>query len=115
MSDIKPIVIKAIASDNTEIEIFNSFIHGYDAVSSTIKHDVSQIQMYKTRCRKCGCDTLKVYLDIHNTGKKDLLHDQQCAEIDEQNWTEAFDWIAIDKQCTHCGNLTKHWFEMETM
>ena len=115
--NIHPVIVKVKSlKSETEFEIFNNFLYGYDAIiSNKEKTTVPVKYKKKSKCRKCGCETYKIYINLHNTGKKDLLKDQPCEYINEENWTNAFDWISIDLECSNCGKLTKQWFEMETM
>ena len=116
LQDSQPIIIKAISLVNgKKFEVFNSDKFGYDALTKQKGGNHIDLKFTKSKCRKCGCDKFTVFIRIHNTGKQDLLHNQPCAEITEQNWTNAFDWISVDKRCSNCGHCARHWFEMETM
>ena len=109
------IKVKSLTSKK-EFEIFNSLLCSYDALiaDKTIKYYPVKFRK-KSRCRACGCETYKIFVNIHNTGEKDLLEEQPVDGITEDNWTNAFDWISFDLECSHCGNTLKNWFEMETM
>lgn len=116
-TEIPPMRIKAKAENiKSDFDLFDSALYGYDGMIShnNSYHGVIRYKR-KSKCRLCGCETYKIYVDIHNTGKQDLLEDQPCEEITEENWTNAFDWISIDLMCSNCGKQTKRWFEMETM
>lgn len=112
-----PIVVKIESLIlKSEFEIFNSLLYGYDAVSSGIPQRQLPVKFKKKcKCRICGCETYKVYVYIHSTGKKDLLEYQKCANITVDNWVNAFDLFSIDLECSNCGRMTKNWFELETM
>ena len=116
-ANIHPVIVKVKSTQlKNEFEIFNSLLYGYDAIISN-KQEMAMPTKYKrkSKCHICGCETYKIYINIHNTGKKDLLEDQACEYINEDNWVDAFDWISIDLECSDCGKKTKEWFEMETM
>ena len=115
-SDV-PIVVKLESlSPEYNFEIFNSLLYGYDAISAGIKEKQSPVKFKKkSRCRICGCGTYRVYVNIHSTGKQDLLEEQKCINITADNWMNAFDLISIDLKCSNCGRMTKRWFEFETM
>lgn len=100
-----------------EFEIFNSLLCGYDALIAADKPIKQQPIKFrkKSRCRICGCEKYKMYVNIHNTGEKDLIEKQPDKNINKDNWTDAFDWISIDLECVDCGRMLKNWFEMETM
>ena len=111
-----PVVVKLRTEDLArEILLFHSMLYGYDAVTSPVSETPLPVRFQqKCKCRACGCRTYRVYVNIHNTGKEDLLA-QGTDAIDEENWTNAFDWFSVDLQCAHCGKQRKNWFEMETM
>ena len=110
-----PVVVKLRTEDLArEILLFHSMLHGYNAVTSPVSEPPPVKFQQKSKCRACGCRTYRVYVNIHNTGKEDLLA-QGIDEIDEENWTNAFDWFSVDLQCANCGKQRKNWFEMETM
>ena len=113
-----PVIVEAVCADcNKKISIFNSAVNGYNGLLNSFKGKEKKYYPVtkKSKCHICGCETYKIYINIHNTGKKDLLEDQACEYINEDNWVDAFDWISIDLECSDCGKKTKKWFEMETM
>lgn len=112
---VTPIVVKAVTSDlNTEVELFHSLRNGYDAMISAEQTYLPVKFKKKNKCRVCACETYKIYVHIHNTGRQDLM-ECDCEKITDKNWTNAFDWISIDLECSKCGKKTKRWFETETM
>ena len=116
--ELGPVIVEAVCAEcYKKIYIFNSAVNGYNGLLNSFKekykNDYSVTK--KPKCRKCGSEFYKIKLHISNTGKTDLLIDQPCEHINEENWTNAFDWISIDLECSNCGKLTKRWFETETM
>lgn len=109
------IKVKSLILEN-EYEVFNSQLHGYDAIISTQKNMVDTVKFKKKRkCKFCSCETYRLYVNIHGTGEKDLLVEQPCEGINEKNWMNAFDFISIDLECSKCKKGLKRWFEFETM
>ena len=116
MKSTPEIVTLTTTKTNDIIRLFDSSKNGYNALINAVNYSDEHIKFQKkSKCSKCGCDTFKVIVNIHNTGKKDLLEEQRCDEINESNWTDAFDWISIDLECPTCGKKIKSWFELETM
>lgn len=114
--DVPEIIIITTPLSNEVIKLFDSSKNGYDAIVKPINCSDRFVKFKKkTKCHTCSCETYKVYMNIHSTGKNDLLEDQVCEYITEENWTNAFDWISIDLECSNCGKKIKRWFELETM
>lgn len=114
---LMPIIVKLKPKEcKTEFVIFNSNLHGYDAITAQQKSPLLPYKYKKkSRCRKCGSEFYRVYINIHNTGKMDLLNEQSINAMSDVNWMDAFDWFSIDLECSGCGKKTKKWFEFETM
>lgn len=116
INDRVNVIIKAVSpSGNRSYELFNSCKNGFDAAIACGNEEREDIKLKKSKCKKCGNDTFEILIKIHNTGRKDLLEEKKCDKITDENWTNAFDWITIEKRCATCGNITKNWFEWETM
>ena len=110
-------IIKALdLTSKIEFEIYNENLYGYDAM---VTNQAQNMQCEKFRiknsCKICASDKFKINMTFRNTGKKDLLEEQPCKEITEENWTNAFDWVTIDLECASCGKKIKRWYEAETM
>lgn len=114
---LMPIVVKLQSKEpKTEFIIFNSNLHGYDAITTQQKFPLLPHKYKKkSRCRQCGSEFYRVYISIHNTGKIDLLNGESDNTISDVNWVDAFDWFTIDLVCSNCGKKIKKWFEIETM
>lgn len=112
----KSIVIKVLSSNMEEVVVFNSLKNGYEALISD-NNDIQEPKKFrkKSKCKNCHCDTYRIYIDIHNTGEKDLLLDLKNKNISLKNFANAFDWFAIDLECSNCGKRIEKWFEIETM
>ena len=116
ISNTPEIITLTIAATDETVKLFDSSLNGYDALTNEINYSSELLRFKKkTKCLMCGCNTYKVIINIHSTGKKDLLRDQPCDEINEKNWTDAFAWFSIDLECSNCGRKTRNWFEIETM
>lgn len=110
----KPEIIEAKCSScGRKYEIFNSLLHGYDALCDSPYQIEKNCIMKKYSCLNCKEDKFSINIKLHNIGQLELM--EEDSSINENNWMDAFDWIKIDLICSICNKLRKNWFEYETM
>ena len=114
---LTPIFLEAVCSRCSQrILIFDSRKHGYNGlIAETEKNYATDFKTRKkSGCRKCGNDTSEIIVKISNTGKDDLLSEQD-GPVNNNNWEDAFDWLTVDLKCGGCGSVTKKYLDFETM
>lgn len=98
--------------------VFDERIYGYNGIISNYEKNQNYSNNYVDKqtipCSKCKTKYYKVIIRFYSTGKEDIIKNLDSV-FNEDNWTNAFEWITINLQCNLCGKEKKNWFDFETM
>jgi len=110
------LIIKAKCNDcNKEHLIFDKDFHGWDSfVCADNSGEMPRPECEIWKCDKCDIANHSLTVGINSQGKDNFKQNLE-GEFDEQDWTEAFEWITIKIVCNLCGDTNDEWVSYETM